>query len=53
MKRQHTSWIGMCALGTVLVVTAGCSVADDLLNVDNPTQIPIADVSDIALLEVR
>ena len=53
MKRQHTSWIGMCALGTVLVVTAGCGVADDLLNVDNPTQIPIADVSNIALLEVR
>ena len=53
MRRQHTSWLGMCALGTILALTSGCNFADELLQVNNPAQILIEDIDDVALLAAR
>ncbi len=53
MRRQHTSWLGMCALGTILALTSGCNFADELLQVNNPEQILIEDIDDVALLAAR
>ncbi len=52
MRQRHTSWIGMCALGTILAFTSGCGFADELLDVVNPATIQIDQVDDIALLPV-
>ena len=53
MKRQHTNWLGMCALGTILAFTSGCNFADELLDVRNFDEILIEEVDNIALLKVR
>ena len=53
MKRQHTSWFGMCALGTILAFTSGCNWTSELLDVRNFDEILIENVDDIALLRVR
>ena len=53
MKRKYTRWIAMCAVGAVLVsYTAACDFADELLKVNNPSQIPVDSLEDPLLMEV-
>lgn len=52
MIRRHRAWMGMCAAGAALVLGLGCNF-DNLLEVDNPEQIPIDALDDPALLKVQ
>lgn len=51
MIRKHTRWAALCAAGMLLVVGA-CRV-DEVLDVDNPDEIPIDQLNDPRLLQVR
>jgi SusD family len=51
MNRKHARWAGTCAAGALLFAGA-CSV-DDLLDVNNPEDIPVAELDDPRLLQVR
>lgn len=51
MQRTHMKWAGMCAAGAILFAGA-CSV-DDLLQVNNPDEIPIDQLDDPKLLIVQ
>lgn len=51
MTRGYPKWVGLFALAALLPA-AGCDI-DDLLNVNNPDEIPIDQVDDPALLDVR
>ncbi len=51
MIRKHTRWSALCAAGVLLVMGA-CSV-NDVLDVDNPAQIPVDALNDPSLLKVR
>ena len=53
MKRKHTMWAGMCALGASLALYTACDFADELLQVDNPEEIMIQRLDDFALLDVQ
>ena len=53
MRQRHTRWAGMCAVGTILAFTAACNIADELLEVSNPTQIAGALINDLALYDAR
>ncbi len=53
MKKKHTMWAGMCALGASLALYTGCDFADELLQVENPDEIMIQALDDISLLEVQ
>ncbi|HSJ33223.1 MAG TPA: RagB/SusD family nutrient uptake outer membrane protein [Longimicrobiales bacterium] len=52
MNRTHARWAGLCAAAAVLFA-AGCSVTDDLLSVNNPDEIPLDQLDDPKLLQVR
>jgi hypothetical protein len=52
MKRKHTSWIVLCAAGAILGFAAACNF-NDLLQVENPAEIPVGSLDDPKLLEVR
>ncbi|MCI0433266.1 MAG: RagB/SusD family nutrient uptake outer membrane protein [Gemmatimonadetes bacterium] len=51
MIAKHASWAGRCAAGALLIVAA-CSV-DDILDVNNPDEIPIDQLDDPKLMRVR
>lgn len=51
MIRKHTRLAGMCA-AVALLLAAACSV-DELLEVNNPEEIPLAQLDDPKLLQVR
>jgi len=53
MKRIHTMWAGMCALGASLALYTACDFADELLQVENPEEIMIRNLDDFRLLEVQ
>lgn len=53
MRQRHTRWAGMCAVGAILALTAGCGIADDLLSVKNPSQITIDEINNILLFQAR
>lgn len=51
MFRRHTKWAALCAMGVLLV--AGACRIDEVLDVDNPEQIPLDQLNDPRLLQVR
>jgi hypothetical protein len=51
MFPKHARWAGRCAAGALLIVAA-CSV-DEILEVDNPDEIQVAQLDDPKLLQVR
>lgn len=52
MTRKHTSWIALCAAGAVLGLAASCRV-NEVLQVENPTEIPVGSLDDPKLLQVQ
>lgn len=52
MRRKHRGWAGVCAAGAVLLLAPACDL-DELLSVDNPEELPVADLNDPALLQVQ
>jgi len=52
MIRKHASWAARVCAASVLLLSGGCNV-DDLLEVANPAEIPIGDLDDPRLLQVR
>ena len=53
MKRKHTIWAGMCALGASLVLYTACDVVDELLVVENPEEIVVETLDDFNLKDVQ
>jgi hypothetical protein len=51
MIRKYTLWAARFAAGALLIV--GACRTDEILDVDNPDEIPIEDVNDPRLLQVR
>ncbi|MGH7576121.1 MAG: RagB/SusD family nutrient uptake outer membrane protein [Longimicrobiales bacterium] len=52
MIHDPARWVGWCVAGALVVSAAACSI-DDVLEVDNPEEIPIGQLDDPKLLEVR
>ena len=52
MTRKHRAWTGMCAVGAFLALAWACNV-NDLLDVENPEEIPIGSLDDPKLLNVQ
>ena len=52
MIRKHASWAARLGAAGALLLSGGCNV-DDLLEVNNPAQIPVAALDDPKLLKVR
>jgi hypothetical protein len=52
VKRNHTSWIALCAAGAILALGASCGI-NDVLQVENPTQIPVDGLDDPRLMQVQ
>ena len=52
MKRKHTSWAALCGAGAILSFAAACSFSD-LLQVENPAEIPVGSLDDPKLLQVQ
>ncbi len=53
MRRKYTRWVGMLAMSAVLALSTACDIADELLQVDNPEQIQVELLDDVALLDVQ
>lgn len=52
MRRKHRAWAGVCVVGALLLLAPGCDL-DELLSVDNPEEIPVADLDNPKLLQVQ
>ena len=52
MNRKHANWIALCATGAVLAIAGSCGI-NDVLQVENPTQIPVGDLNDPKLMQVQ
>ena len=52
MNRKHTGWSTLCGAGAILALVAACSF-DELLQVENPTEIPVGSLDDPRLMQVR
>jgi hypothetical protein len=52
MTRKHASWAALCAAGAILGLAASCRF-DNLLQVENPRQIPLGGLNDVKLLQVQ
>jgi hypothetical protein len=52
MNGKQTSWIALCAAGAILAVAGSCGI-NDVLQVENPTQIPVQDLNDVKLMQVQ
>jgi len=50
MKQKHASWAALC--GAILLLVGACSF-NDLLDVENPDEIPVGSLDDPRLLQVR
>ena len=52
MTRTHRALTAICAGGALLALAVACNL-DDLLEVQNPEEIPVADLDDPKLLQVQ
>lgn len=52
MIHNPARWVGWCVAGALVFSAAACSI-DEVLEVDNPEEIPIGQLDDPKLLEVR
>ena len=52
MFRNHTKWAAVRAAGAILLVAVACNF-NDVLEVENPTEIPVGSLDDPKLLKVQ
>ncbi len=52
MRRKHRAWLGVCAGGVMLALAPACNL-DELLEVENPEEIPVDRLNDPSLLQVQ
>jgi hypothetical protein len=52
MTRKHASWIALCAVSAIFATVPSCGIGD-VLQVENPNEIPVGDLNDPKLLPVR
>lgn len=52
MNRKHRSWTGLYGAAAILLLVGACSF-NELLDVENPDEIPVSSLDDPRLLQVR